>query len=98
LITDVKVLEGVLAGLRFKGAHYVSEAEHRLPRIVIDLFSTSNGVVIKVGDASHPNAVEIVTCYPDWAERNERMLEEIRGLLQNGFYEEDYLKKPDYVT
>jgi len=26
------------------------------------------------------------------------MFEEIRGLLQNGVYEKDYLKKPDYVT
>ena len=98
LITDFKMLEGVLAGAKFKGAHYVFETEHRLPRLVIDLFAKSNGVVIKVGDASHPNAVELVTCYPDWAERNERVLDEIRGLLRDGVYEKDYLKKPDYVT
>ncbi|MCJ7470666.1 hypothetical protein MUO74_09305, partial [Candidatus Bathyarchaeota archaeon] len=98
LITDVKALEGVLAGVRFKGAHYVFEIEHRLPRLVIDLFAKSNGVVIKVGDVSHPNAIEVVTCYPDWAERNEHMLKEIRGLLCYGFYEKDYLKKADYVA
>jgi len=98
LITDVKVLEGVLTGVRFKGAHYVFKIEHRLPRLVIDLFAKSNGVVIKVGDASHPNGIEAVTCYPDWAERNERMCEEIRGLLRDGFYEKDCLKKPDYIT
>jgi hypothetical protein len=97
LITDVKVLEGVLAGVKFKGAHYVFETEHRLPKLVIDLFAKSNGVVIKVGDASHPNALEVVTYYPDWAERNERMLEEIRGLHRIGFYEKDYSKKPEYV-
>jgi len=98
LITEVKVLEGVLAGVRFKGAHYVFETEHRLPRPVIDLFAKSNGVVIKVGDASHPNAVEIATCYPDWAERNERMFEEIKGLFRKDFHEKDCFKKPDYVT
>ena len=98
LITDVKLLEGVLAGVRFKGAHYVFETEHQLPRLVIDLFAKSNGVVIKAGDASHPNGIEVVTCYPDWAERNERMFETIRDLLRNGFYEKDYLKKPEYVT
>jgi hypothetical protein len=98
LITDVKLLEDVLAGVRFKGAPYVFETEHRLPRLVIDLFARSNGVVIKVGDASHPNAVEVVTCYPDWAERNERILDEIRGLLRDGIYEKDYLEKPDCVT
>ena len=87
-----------MAGARFKGAHYVFETGHRLPRLVIDLFAKSNGVVIKVGDASHPNAVEVVTRYPDWAERNEKVLDEIRGLLRDSFYEKDYLKKPDYVT
>jgi hypothetical protein len=43
-------------------------------------------VVVKVGDASHPKAIEVVTCYPDWAERNEKVLEEVKGLLHNGFY------------
>jgi len=98
LITDVKVLEGVLAGVRFKGAHYVFDTEQRLPRLVIDLFAKSNGVVIKVGDTSHPNAVEVVCCYPDWAERNERMLEEIKDLLRIDYYEKDYLRKMDYIT
>jgi hypothetical protein len=98
LITDVKLLERVLKGMSFKGAHYFFETEHRLPKLVIDLFAKSNGVVIKVGDASHPNAVEVVTCYPDWAERNEKVLDEIKGLLREGFYEKDYLKEPDYVT
>jgi hypothetical protein len=35
--------------------------------------------------------------YPDWAERNEHMLEEIRSLMRNGFHEIDYLRKLDYV-
>ena len=55
-------------------------------------------MVIKVGDTSHPNGVEVVSCYPDWAERNEKMLEEIRGLLRHDLYQKDYLMKPDYVT
>jgi hypothetical protein len=98
LITDVKVLAGVLTGVRFKGAHYVFETEYRLPRLVINLFAKSNGVVVKVGDASHPNAVEIVTCYSDWAERNERMFEEIKGLFRKDFHENDCFKKLNYVT
>jgi hypothetical protein len=98
LITDVKVLEEVLAGVRFKGAHYVFETEHRLPRLVIGLFEKSNGIVIKVGDASHPNALEVATCYPDWAERNEQLFEGIRGLFLKDFQEKDCFKKPDYVT
>jgi len=98
LITDVKVLEGVLAGVRFKGAHYVFDTKQQLPKLVIDLFAKSNGIIVKVGDTSHPNAVEVVCCYPDWAERNERTLEEIRNLLHNGSYEKDYLKKLEYVA
>jgi len=97
LITDAKALETVLAGVRFKGAHHVFEANQRLPRLVIDLFSKSNGVVIKVGDVTHPSGVEIITSYPDWAERNEQVLGEIRDLLRNGCYEKDDLRKPDYV-
>ena len=98
LITDVKVLEEVLAGVRFKGAHYVFDTEQRLPRLVVDLFAKSNGIIVKVGDTSHPNAVEVVCCYPDWAERNERMLEDLRNLLNNGSYEKDYLKRLEYLV
>ena len=69
-----------------RAAHYVFEIEHQLPRLTIDLFTKSNGVVVKVGDVSHPNGIEVVACYPDWAERNERILEEIRELLRHGVY------------
>jgi len=62
------------------------------------LSAKSNGIIVKVEDTSHPNGVEIVSCYPDWAERNERMFEEMRWLFPNGFHEKDYLKKPEYIT
>jgi hypothetical protein len=99
LITDVKVLEGVLASVRFKGAHYVFATEERLPRLTIDLFARSNGVVIKVGDASHPNAVEVIAYYPDWAERNERLFEQLNETLKRLFESSvpNKFEKPDYV-
>ena len=99
LITDVKVLERVLAGVRFKGAHYVFATEERLPRLTIDLFARSNGVVIKVGDASHPNAVEVIAYYPDWAERNERLFEQLNETLKRLFESSvpNKFEKPDYV-
>jgi len=81
LITDLKVLERMLASVRFKGAHYVFPTEERLPRLTIDLFAKSNGVIIKVGDTSHPSAVEVIATYPDWAERNERVLEQLNDTL-----------------
>jgi hypothetical protein len=99
LITDVKVLERVLASVRFKGAHYVFATEERLPRFTIDLFARSNGVVIKVGDASHPNAVEVIAYYPDWAERNERLFEKLNETLKRLFESSvpNKFEKPDYV-
>lgn len=99
LITDMKVLEKVLASVRFKGAHYVFATEQRLPRLTIDLFAKSNGVIIKVGDASHPNSVEVVAFYPDWAERNERLFEQLNETLKRLLEppKPKKLEKQDYV-
>jgi len=102
LVTDIKVLEQILGSVRFKGAHYVFSTEQRLPRLTIDLFAKSNGIVIKVGDRSHPNAVEVIACYPDWAERNERVLEQLNDTLRR-LFEPAALnkvdqKKVDYVA
>ncbi len=72
--------------------------EQRLPRLVIDLLARSNGVIIKVGDASHPNEVEVVSCYPDWAERNERLPQNLREFLRLNLCEKNDSTKPDYVA
>ena len=85
LITDIKVLEEILGGLRFKGAHYVFPVGQRLPKLTIDLFQKSNGIVIKVGDDSHPDSLEVLATYPDWAERNERTLEQLSDVLKRLF-------------
>jgi len=85
LVTDIKVLEQILGSVRFKGAHYVFSTEQRLPRLTIDLFAKSNGIIIKVGDRSHPHAVEVIACYPDWAERNERLFEQLNDSLKRLF-------------
>lgn len=83
LITDFVVLEQMLKSLKFKGAHAVFDTGERLPYKVIDLFKLSNGVKIKLGDLSHPTAVEVEFCYPLWAERNEQLLSEFLVLLKN---------------
>lgn len=82
LITDMKALEQVLRSVRFKGAHFVYDMKERLPYLVIDLFKRSNGVVIKVGDRSHPTGVEVIAEYMDWAERNERLAEQLIDVLK----------------
>ena len=88
-----------MASVRFKGTHYVFATEERLPRLTIDLFAKSNGVIIKVGDASHPNSIEVVACYPDWAERNERLFEQLNETLKRLVEPsvQSKFEKPDYV-
>ncbi len=83
LIKDMKVLERVLESVRFKGAHFVFGTGQRLPRLTIDLFRKSNGVVIKVGDRTHPSSVEVIATYMDWAEKNEELLSRFVSLLQS---------------
>jgi len=81
LMTDITVLEVILKDLKFKGAHYVFEVNQRLPQFTIDLFNKQNGVTVKVGDRSHPNGVELLVHYPDWAERNENLFENLTMVL-----------------
>lgn len=72
VISDVKVLEACLKSVRFKSAHFVFETKQRLPPLTISLFEGSNGITVKVGDRSHPNSIEVVAGFMDWAERLER--------------------------
>jgi len=77
LVSDMKVLDGILASLRLKGGTAVVDTGERLPYLVIDLFRISNGIKIKTGDDSHPTCFEIEFSYPDWAERNEKLLQDL---------------------
>jgi len=95
LVTDMKVLEQVLSGLRFKGAHYVFPVGQRLPKFTIDLFQKSNGIVIKVGDDTHPDSLEVLATYPDWAERNERLLEQLNDVLKQTLGAHDTRSNPE---
>jgi len=82
LIDSVQILNSALLRIRFKGAHAVFGTPEKLPYMEIKLFKLSNGVTIRLGDRSHPNAVEIEYCYPDWAEKNEMLLGELYGFLR----------------
>ena len=81
LVFDFRVMKEILKSVRFKGASYVFETKQRLPKLVIDLFSESNGVRIKLGDRSHPHGVEVEVWLPDWVERNELLFERMSELL-----------------
>jgi hypothetical protein len=69
-------MEQVLGGIRQKTAHYVFPVGATLPSVTIDGFRKSNGVVLKVGDRSHPSSVEVIASLPDWAEKMEGKLAE----------------------
>jgi hypothetical protein len=83
LVSDMKVLDQILVSLRLKGGTATIDTGERLPYVVIDLFRFSNGVKIKAGDDSHPTCFEVEFCYPDWAERNERLLQELLRALNH---------------
>ena len=82
LVKEIAELERLVEALRFKGATAVLDVGERLPYVVIDLFKQSNGVRIKLGDASDPTGIEVEYCYPDWAERSERRVEELTTVLK----------------
>ena len=82
LITDMTLLEKILGNIRLKSAHAVIPTTQRLPYMQVHVFKLSNGVVIKLGDKSHPNALEVEFCYPDFQEKSECLMAEIRDLLK----------------
>jgi hypothetical protein len=64
--------------------NYVAKLRHEWKHYA-RAFAKSNGVIVKVGDTWHPNSVEVIACYPDWAERNERVLEQLSDTLRQLF-------------
>jgi hypothetical protein len=99
LVTDFKVLNPVLERIRPKSGHFPYSAGERLPYMVIRDFEQSHGVVIKVGDRTHPDSVEVIASFRDTlddaldklerleknGEKNNLALAKITGLLSNLF-------------
>lgn len=83
IISNLDVFYGVLKSIRFKGASYVFDTGEKLPYLKVTLFKDSNGVEFVLGDKSHPTSLEARVMLPDWAERNEALLSEIRDVLNN---------------
>jgi len=91
LITDLKVLNAVMERVRPRSCHFPYETSERLPKFEIRDFVESHGVLIKVGDRSHPNAVEVIAEYSeqlerlgDLAEGFVKFMAEFHGLLNGG--------------
>ncbi len=90
LITDVKLLVGVTEGiveklglkalgLYQKEVHAPFLTSQRLPQLEIRDFEESHGIVIKVGDRTHPNAVEVIAQFPA---QTERLIEQTGRLVK----------------
>lgn len=60
LLTDLRVFSPILDKISPKSCHFVYEAPMRLPYMVVHDFEESHGITIKLGDRSHPNAVEVI--------------------------------------
>lgn len=82
LIKDVQIFELWAATARFKGSHLVYDTGERLPYAKIEYLKEALGVVVKTGDVTHPTGIEIEFHYPDYAERNEKLLEQASKALE----------------
>jgi hypothetical protein len=103
LIDDIQIFDLWAASARFKGSHLVYDTGERLPYARIDYLKEALGVVVKTGDITHPTSLEIEFHYPDFSERNERLLEQVSKALElnsqqiqqfSGFLKDLSLGKP----
>lgn len=95
LLTDMKVLNPVLERIRPKSGHFPYSSGERLPYMVIRDFEESHGIVIKVGDRTHPDAVEVIAGFSDAIdlalqkldslEKSDKALQKITGILTELF-------------
>ena len=95
LLTDMKLLNPVLERIRPKSGHFPYSAGERLPYMVIRDFEESHGIVIKVGDRTHPDAVEVIAGFSDAIdlalqkldalEKSDKALQKITGILTKLF-------------
>lgn len=79
LITDLKVVCEICDRIRPKSGHFPYETTQVLPRFEIRDFVDSHGILIKVGDRSHPNAVEVIA---EFTSQLEKMSDFMDGFSQ----------------
>jgi hypothetical protein len=81
LISDIKVFNGLVDRVGIKSLHAPYATSQRLPYLVIDDFVDSHGILIKVGDRSHPSSVEVIAEFRDRFERLEQLERSFSGFL-----------------
>jgi hypothetical protein len=98
LIFDDRVLQKVLDTIHVTGEHYVFETGRTLPKKTINHFNKSRGLTIKIGDKSHPKAVEVISSVPDWAEKFDLFVDRLSDFFDLSAPRQDSNKKPDYIV
>lgn len=98
LVFEDKVMAQVLETIKPYGAHYVFDIGIALPKKTINYFEKSHGIIIRIGDKSHPYAVEIESHTPDWADRLNLSLDRLADVLGGGPTELAPNKKPEYLV
>ena len=81
LIFEYNIFESWIDHARLKGAHLVFDTGERLPYARIDLLKDSLGVIVKMGDITHPTGLEIEFAYPDFNEKNEIMFARMEKVM-----------------
>lgn len=82
LIYEIELFDRFVNSLRFKRATWIIPFSERLPYIKIRDFKDSNGMIIKMGDRSHPHALEIDFAYPDWGEKSEATMHKLNKTFE----------------
>lgn len=83
LLTDVAVFNPVLDRISPKSCHFPYETPVRLPSLTITDFAESHGIVIKVGDRSHPNAIEVIAEFTAKQDELEQKVSYVFEAFQN---------------
>ena len=107
LVSDLKVFNELVARVGVKSLHAPYKTSQRLPYLVIDDFVDSHGILIKVGDRSHPSSVEVIAEFRDRFERLERLeklftdfMTDFNGLVHpsgNGVVDDAQKHLPEYL-
>lgn len=86
LIEDDNLFYGWADGfVMLHGGHLTYDTQQRLPYARIEMLKELNGVVVTLGDKSHPTCVEIQFSVPTWAEKFEVLTREnMKALEING--------------
>jgi hypothetical protein len=81
LVYDIHIFHQWAKTLKMKGVHCAIDTGEKLPYLKFEGFAKTNGTTLLLGDKSHPTCAELVINYPDWAERNEAMIESTKQML-----------------